>query len=942
MTHFGVNRLVLLNSGNYLQANILLDQPVHLSASNNRGKSTLVNSLQFLYISDRSKMRFGKRTLDDSLKHYFGEQRSYIVYECQTPTGDQCMLIRGRGNLGGSKYDRYVYDGKYSEHDFIDENREILDFEAVCVRLADRQFTLVKGSELWRVLAANAPNSSGPSAARLGLLPIKRRDQYTAFCDVFVRLLSLQTTDARTLRQLVIESHASDIGERRIDIASEYSDEFAMAERSEHELSFMRNIIEQVDKGIELRQTKQEIIEQLAASMASVWQDAAVVRVLLSDRSVELLREIVSKRVECQAADAEERIALTLQGEQKAECKGLQKSWDAVQDLHERWNGYSEEFIAQMRLAADKVAQDASDLRRQLSQSAKLDISAMQRSVNQLKARIVTDKQYVEKSERTLIACLNRGGVTHAEIANLHRIAHPGILKSIVGESAIVHDSDALVSQAKAVAARISAEAYTDEAITIKLSLLNDSEMESLFDVASVRSTLKLNEQLLVDEDARLATAKDQQAARQRLSELEVESTAKSNELREYNSYVDQWAKRDVMKGELDAANQTLADTVSRVTRLDSQKRALTKVIIELGQRRQQFDDKLSVVNTAAVKFRETLTTSGIADELTALPIDQQNKSVDRDPDTLLRFADSTVSQLGKLTRRASELSEIDRQLSEVQSTIQAEARNAKTTPRYFNEPEEEWRQLTETRLAFDDLETAATKEWNHLFTTLGARMNAIVTAVRKIKTEVERIKRALKSYQVSNLAAVEISVEETHDTYSAIETLAEADSLFNNRDSIEIAKRRLRTMIDSAEVIELESLFEIKINIQDTSGTWRRAASLDEIGSTGTGMTVKAMIFIQLIRAIASDERYRLHFYIDGLGELDDANLSATAGLAVSRGILPITADPRLHLEPLAHPSVTVYSLGQYSNGKFYIDGTRSYQARRIASEPNGDSSDA
>ena len=106
--------------------------------------------------------------------------------------------------------------------------------------------------------------------------------------------------------------------------------------------------------------------------------------------------------------------------------------------------------------------------------------------------------------------------------------------------------------------------------------------------------------------------------------------------------------------------------------------------------------------------------------------------------------------------------------------------------------------------------------------------------------------------------------------------------------------------------------------------------------------MTVKAMIFIQLIRAIASDERFRLHFYIDGLGELDDANLSATAGLAVSRGILPITADPRLHLEPLAHPSVTVYSLGQYANGKFYIDGTRSYQARRIASEPSGKSSDA
>lgn len=79
------------------------------------------------------------------------------------------------------------------------------------------------------------------------------------------------------------------------------------------------------------------------------------------------------------------------------------------------------------------------------------------------------------------------------------------------------------------------------------------------------------------------------------------------------------------------------------------------------------------------------------------------------------------------------------------------------------------------------------------------------------------------------------------------------------------------------------------------------------------------------------------MHFYIDGLGELDDDNLRATAELAVSEGIIPITADPRLHMEPLAHPSVTVYSLGQYpvdheSKGKFYIDATRSYHAEKIA----------
>jgi hypothetical protein len=94
--------------------------------------------------------------------------------------------------------------------------------------------------------------------------------------------------------------------------------------------------------------------------------------------------------------------------------------------------------------------------------------------------------------------------------------------------------------------------------------------------------------------------------------------------------------------------------------------------------------------------------------------------------------------------------------------------------------------------------------------------------------------------------------------------------------------------------------------------------------------MTAKAMIFIQLMRAIAANEQFRLHFYIDGLGELDDRNLEATAAMAVSKGIVPITADPRLHLEPLAHPEVTVYTLGQNDHGRFFIDQYKTYHARR------------
>jgi hypothetical protein len=62
----------------------------------------------------------------------------------------------------------------------------------------------------------------------------------------------------------------------------------------------------------------------------------------------------------------------------------------------------------------------------------------------------------------------------------------------------------------------------------------------------------------------------------------------------------------------------------------------------------------------------------------------------------------------------------------------------------------------------------------------------------------------------------------------------------------------------------------------------------------------------------------------MDETGQLDEKNLYATTSMAVSNGVMPITADPDVRIEPLAHPTVTVYSLGQNEQGKFYVDGKR------------------
>src|ERR1035437_9403635 len=113
MTHYGVQKLIAINSGGFVYADLDLSKPVHLVAPNNRGKTTLVNALQFLYVDDVAKMVFGRRSPEDSKRHYFGHDPSYLVFECATPSGIQCLLVRGLGHLRNFAFERYVYEREF-------------------------------------------------------------------------------------------------------------------------------------------------------------------------------------------------------------------------------------------------------------------------------------------------------------------------------------------------------------------------------------------------------------------------------------------------------------------------------------------------------------------------------------------------------------------------------------------------------------------------------------------------------------------------------------------------------------------------------------------------------------------------------------------------------------------------------------------------------------
>ena len=121
---YGIRRLVLLNTETYSLGDFPLDRPLSISATNNVGKSTAINALQFPFLCNRRDMVFPKDD-KETLKYYFPYENSYVLSEILTDTGTYVVGAAGKGQLSGYEYQLFAIKKELNLSDFMidDETR---------------------------------------------------------------------------------------------------------------------------------------------------------------------------------------------------------------------------------------------------------------------------------------------------------------------------------------------------------------------------------------------------------------------------------------------------------------------------------------------------------------------------------------------------------------------------------------------------------------------------------------------------------------------------------------------------------------------------------------------------------------------------------------------------------------------------------------------------
>ena len=153
----GPTKIILINAGKYEYGEVDLNGAIQIVGRNNAGKTTLINTLQFLYIDERSRMSFGSYSLDETLDYYFNSEHSYVLFECRTLRGTVVIGWRGASKTSGAGPERFFYLGPYRRTDYMNDQGRIREPREVSTLLVDREFQLLnKSSEFRSVLLSGA------------------------------------------------------------------------------------------------------------------------------------------------------------------------------------------------------------------------------------------------------------------------------------------------------------------------------------------------------------------------------------------------------------------------------------------------------------------------------------------------------------------------------------------------------------------------------------------------------------------------------------------------------------------------------------------------------------------------------------------------------------------------------------------------------------------
>lgn len=883
MIYYGIRRIVLINSARASLCELPIDAPLSLTGPNNIGKSSIINALQFLFLSDMNEMLFPGYPTESTKRHYFPTAESFVLAELATENGVFVIGAAGLGPVGAYDYQLFAYQGSLNRNDYIIGEGD----KVRCANLRGVEKNLLRRKIVLRLLKRHEMRQAlmgqnlrvGGEPFTIGMVRLKREtdDHYALFVRIFKNLLHMRDTTAAELKKLFIDIFQPNA---TTDFVGKYHDVMRKVEELKQDLSVRASIADDVAKLAEINGQYQGHL----LVMNRLWAPIQTKYTALDSDHNDKIRRLEAEKQKAERAWQEKKASreplqkrLVAIGEERAPVDA------ALKRIREGDNRFalvrSREDIERQREAAEAHYNEQRDA---LARLGARELPTVEREHREAQENLTRTNERLQAIGNNLFHWL-ASRFTERELVTFANLFSNDLLGHEIGSIITISDPEALEGAARDMLSRVKDEIYDDGRLRIDLQSIAHADISSYLSEEKLRSDhahyAGLVERLAQD----LETARRRAAIEQECERAAAQLAEGTQFLADYDAY------------HSEKANE--ADYGNTRRRLESAEEEIQDALRKLDGEVQQ---ALGYVERLATRIKDETMRYNEIRELNrkVRPADAQSAASEepRLPEDLLAMMETYVAAYEEVYGRGAAGGRpigggLKREIQLLFETIEAKggAQFARG-----NTPEEQIRSLQEAVSAISESRAAWKKAEEGAIQELGGALKVLRNAAEGFKSQVQTFNRRIGGDTISNLKKVAFDVQFTRH-YQMVNDLVSSTELWGDAGKARTAFENLARSAGT-EKLGLDSLFTIGINVtQNIDGNEEtRAYPSLNVESEGTGLTVRMLVNMLLLSELRSPrkgQQVRIPIYLDEASRLEEKNQRNIIAMADRLGFVPILA---------------------------------------------------
>ncbi|MBL7980617.1 MAG: hypothetical protein JNL52_02290 [Flavobacteriales bacterium] len=866
----GPSKLIAIRSGSYDYAEVDLASSIQLVGPNNAGKTTLINTLQFLYLDNRNQMAFGDHDPEATRAYYFPDHFSYLLFELEGPQGPYVLGWRGQSKAQGGDPIRFTYDGRYDMKDFMSADGRVLDPKKVDAKLGDRNFRVLRDAAGHReaILVATKGESNG-----LGVVHLTESDRYAHFKEVLKNLLSLRSIDQHEMKRSLLMLAGIPPNKPALEANRLMTEDFERIRDRRLKLNTLKSERERLEKYIDMSDGR----FTLEARLAFVYADLMEKRRKAHDHNKHVKEAIVAKQEALEKEKISTAEILKDLDEKIAELAGSKgRAEGDLARIADLGKGL-EHFVENLeREALGNAKERLHVLNRQLGNAEEADRQRTARSLAEVSARVTSTERAIANFDKALITEL-RETLNDEQLHGLSKLFNLDILKLPVEKGSVElkkrKQIDALL---KSVAENIANDRYSDALLSLPLPD-NSNAWKELLDVKALKRSLT---DLKAEQD-RLRKLMDAIENREALAK---ERAAVQAECDAHVEKLARWERFQVDKRDEPKLQKRLAELNKEKSEGDKQRKEVRDKLEEIGV-------KLFEQRTALNKEDERFNRLLVLLEQCVPPPDPN--ATGKEPMAVPSDAEDAIELYRKLMLEHNVMSrEMDQLRSKIENVLKSDI---------IGPTEAETVQLMREQLeGLPTFEETLRKDWDNYLHLLRANFANVLNGLNDIKGAAEMLNRRFNNVSVSNLESLKMEVMDQNELVAALKELAETDhtGLFDSSGKLDAAYQSFRNKLSERLTLNYGDLFTLRFTVSTRAGRTHSYDNL-QVESHGTAITIKVLFNLLVLRSMLKEDPKKLTplsrvpFFLDEVHSLDAINRKAVLSMAKDLGFMAITAAP-------------------------------------------------